>query len=73
MVNYLPNISSKYSNALIGVPGLPVKYSIYSSGIWISHELISFEEQPINRDNFGIPSDYEIITLDQFMELIKQN
>jgi hypothetical protein len=73
MVNYLPSISSKYSNALTGLPGFPVKYSIYSSGIWISHELISFEEKQINRDNFGIPSDYEIITLDELMELIQQN
>jgi len=73
MVNYLPNISSKYSNALNGLPGFPIKYSIYSSGIWFTHELISLEQRPVNRDNFGIPSDYEIITLDQFMELIKEN
>ena len=72
MVNYLPNISSKYSNALNGLPGFPIKYSIYSSGIWFTHELISLEQRPVNRDNFGIPSDHEIITLDEFMEMLQQ-
>tara|TARA_B100000508_G_C11465884_1_gene282589 strand:- start:73524 stop:74159 length:636 start_codon:yes stop_codon:yes gene_type:complete len=72
VVNYFPEVSPKYSNALDGLPGLPVKYSIYSSGIWISYELIEFEERQIDRDYFGIPSDHDIITLDQFMEMLQK-
>ncbi len=73
MVNYLPEVSSKYSNALEGIPGLPVKYSIHSNDIWITYELIEFEQKPIPRDYFGIPSDHEIITLDEFMEMLQEN
>lgn len=73
VVNYLPEISPKYSNALDGIPGLPVKYSIYSNGMWITYELIEFEQKSIHRDYFGIPSDHEIITLDEFMEMLKEN
>lgn len=72
IVNYLPEVSPKYSNALDGIPGLPVKYSIFSNGVWISYEMIEFEEKSIDRDNFGIPSDHEIITLDEFMEMLQQ-
>lgn len=73
VVNYLPEVSPKYSNALAGIPGLPVKYSIFSNGIWITYELIEFEQKPINRDYFGITSDHEIITLDEFMEMLQEN
>jgi hypothetical protein len=73
VVNYLPEVSPKYSNALSGIPGLPVKYSIYSNGVWISYELIEFEKRSIDRDYFGIPSDHEIISLDEFMEMIQKN
>lgn len=73
VVNYLPEIPAKYSNALKGIPGLPVKYSIYSNGVWIDYKLIEIEEKPIDRDRFGIPSDHEIIGLDEFIELLQQN
>lgn len=72
IMNYAPEISSKYSTALKGIPGLPVKYSIYSNDMWISYRLITFEERPLNIDLFGIPSDHKIITLDEFIELLQE-
>lgn len=72
IVNYIPEVSSKYSNALEGIPGLPVRYSIFSYGAWITYEMVLFEERKIDRDRFGIPSDHEIITLDEFMDMMQE-
>lgn len=71
VMNYLPNISPEYTDAVEGIPGLPARYSVFSSGLWVSYELITFEERKISKDLFGIPSDHEIMTLDEFMELMK--
>lgn len=72
IVNYIPEVSSKYSNALEGIPGLPVRYSIFSYGTWITYEMVLFEERKVDRDRFGIPSDHEIITLDEFMDMMQE-
>ena len=71
IMNYIEDISPKYSEAIEGIPGLPVKYSVFSKGLWMNYELISFEEREISKDKFGIPSDHEIMTFDEFMELMK--
>lgn len=71
IMNYIEDISPRYSEAIEGIPGLPVKYSVYSNGLWISYELISFEEREISKEKFGIPSNHEIITLDEFIEIMK--
>ena len=71
VMNYIEDISPRYSEAIEGIPGLPVKYSVYSKGLWITYELISFEERKISKDKFGIPSDHKIITFDEFMEIMK--
>jgi hypothetical protein len=70
-MNYLEEIPAKYSTAIDGMPGLPVNYSINSSGMWINYQLKTIEERAIDIDIFGIPSEYEIITLDEFINLIK--
>lgn len=71
IMNYIENISPKYTEAIEGIPGLPAKYSVYSNGLWITYELISFEERPVSKNKFGIPSDHEIMTFDEFMEIMK--
>lgn len=71
IMNYIQDISPRYSEAIEGIPGLPVKYSVYSKGLWMTYELISFEEREISKDKFGIPSDHEIMTFDEFMEIMK--
>lgn len=71
VMNYIEDISPRYTEAIEGIPGLPVKYSVYSKGLWITYELISFEEREISKDKFGIPSDHEIMTLDEFMKIMQ--
>ena len=70
-MNYLEGIPAKYSTAIEGMPGLPVNYSLNASGMWISYRLKAIEERSLDIDIFGIPTNYEIITLDEFIELIK--
>lgn len=70
-MNYLEEIPAKYSTAIDGMPGLPAKYSINANGTWLTYQLMSIEERPLNIDLFGIPSGYEVITLDEFIDLIK--
>src|SRR5690554_233132 len=72
VMNYHPSISPKYSTALKGIPGLPVKYTIYSNDVWMTYQLVSIEEEALSIDLFGIPSDHEIITLDEFIDLIQE-
>lgn len=71
VMNYFKDISPRYSEAIEGMPGLPVKYSVYSKGLWMTYELISFEEREISKDKFGVPSDHEIMTFDEFMEIMQ--
>ena len=71
VMNYLPEIPGKYSTAIEGMPGLPVNYSLNVSGMWVNYKLYTIEERPLSIDLFGIPSDYEIITFDEFIELIE--
>ncbi|MDX2362751.1 MAG: hypothetical protein QNK23_18215 [Crocinitomicaceae bacterium] len=65
---YLPNISSKYNNAFTDLPGLPVKYSIASRDGIIDYELVKISEYAPDRDLFGVPSDHERISFDDFLE-----
>lgn len=69
---YYPEISPKYSTAMRGMPGLPVEYSLFSSDTWFTYRLQTIEETELNIDLFGIPSDHQIITLDQFIEMIEE-
>lgn len=73
VMSYYQNISSDYSEALPGIPGLPAKYTIFSGGEYIEYEIVSIEERIIDRDLFGIPSDHRIITMKEFMELIESS
>ncbi len=72
VMNYIPEISPKYSTALKGIPGLPASYSIPTKGQWIHYQLLNIERKPLNDAFFMIPPEYEIITIDEFIELIQQ-
>lgn len=71
VMNYYPEISSKYATAFSNFPGLPVKYSIYTKGMWIQYTLKNVEKRPIDIHKFIIPKGYEKMTLDEFMKMIQ--
>jgi hypothetical protein len=71
VMNYYPTISSDYTEALPGIPGLPAKYTLYTGGEYIEYEVVSIEERKVERDLFGVPSDHRVVTMDEFMEMIE--
>lgn len=64
---YFDDVSHDYSEAIPGLPGLPVKYTLIANDELSDYELIQFEQKAMSIDFFGIPSDYKIMTMDEFM------
>lgn len=69
-VYYFEDISHDYSNAIPGVKGLPVEYSLFVNGEKLTYTLIALENKEMDKDYFGLPSDYTIITPDEFSKFI---
>ena len=65
---YLKNRSNKYLNNFEQSPGLLVKYSVVSVDGIYDYELVKISEFAPNRDLFGIPSDYQKVTINEFMD-----
>jgi hypothetical protein len=65
---YYDDISHDYSEAIPGLPGLPVKYTLIVNDELADFELIKFEQKEISIDFFGVPSDYKVMTMDEFVE-----
>lgn len=72
-MSYYPDISPKYSEAIPGIPGLPAKFTLYSKNEFIDYEMVLIEEREVSIDIFGIPNDYEIMTMDEFIKLIQED
>lgn len=68
---YYKDISHDYTNAIPGLKGLPVEYTIFVKGEKLQYKLVSIEPKPIHIDYFGIPSDYKKLSVTEFMNLIK--
>ena len=73
VMKYFTEISPVYSEALPGIPGLPAEFTLFSGGIFIDYKVISLEQKEISIDLFGIPSDYEKMTMDQFIDFIQES
>jgi hypothetical protein len=65
---YLKNFSNKYLNNFEDSPGLLAKYSLATTDGVMDYELSEIKEYTPDRDLFGIPSDYEKVTMDEFMD-----
>jgi hypothetical protein len=65
---YHPRMSADYSEAIPGIPGMPLRYALLVDGVLTTFELLELEERVIDIDFFGIPSDYERMTMDEFIE-----
>lgn len=69
---YLPSMSSKYLNNYENAPGLPIHYYVSSTDGWFEYTLIAIENQTVEKNLFGIPSDYKKVSFDQFIDEIQQ-
>lgn len=65
---YFKGYSPKIIGAFEELKGLPVKYVIPTPDALLQYELVKFSEYTPNRDLFGIPSDFEKIGFNEFMD-----
>lgn len=65
---YLKKYSREYLNNFPAIPGLLVKYSVVTPNGVMDYELVKFSQYTVNRDLFGIPSDFQKVTIDEFMD-----
>lgn len=62
-------IANKYLQVYPEVPYLAVDYSIPSHDGLTRYELVECKRETVNRDLFGIPSDYKRISFEEFLKL----
>lgn len=65
---FLPDYENKYVNTFPEIDGLLVEYYVVTFDVILKYELIRMVEYSPNHDFFGVPEDYERISLDAFMD-----
>ena len=65
---FYKKLSNKYLNTFDEVPYLPVIYYVTTYDVILKYELVRISEYTPDRDLFGIPSDYERVTFDEFID-----
>ena len=64
---YDKKISYKYNSSFPELCGLPYEYSVVTPDAVLDYHLVRISEYMPDRDLFGIPSDFERITMDEFI------
>jgi len=67
---FAKSYSNKYLEVYKDISGLAVDYYLPSNEGLIHYELKSMTPQKVNRDLFGIPSDYQKVTFDEFLHMM---
>ena len=65
---YAPTISSKYLSVLKGIKGLPLDYYIQMEYGYLHYVLESADLSPVSKSIFGIGSDYQKVSFDEFID-----
>lgn len=65
---YFKNVSANYLEGFSQFPGLLAEYYIPTADGTLKFTINHFEERKLNHDLFGIPSDFEKVTMDEFIE-----
>lgn len=65
---FAKNISNKYLEVYENIPGLAVDYYIPNEDGLIHYELTKIEEKKVERNLFGIPSDFKRVSFEEFMK-----
>jgi hypothetical protein len=69
---FAKKIDHKYLEVYPEVAGLAVDYYLPSPDGLIHYELTQLNLTPVNRDLFGVPSDYKRLTFEEFVNMISQ-
>jgi hypothetical protein len=68
---YFKNIRPDLMDIYPGIKGLPAEFYMGTVDGIVKYTLQSVENKPIDKDLFGIPSDYKKITLQEFMQYVR--
>jgi hypothetical protein len=68
---YTKKYSPKYLEVLKGIPGLPLDYYVQTEEGMYHYRLIELKEETIKKDMFGIPSDYQKVSFDDFIKSLQ--
>ncbi|MFA7273547.1 MAG: hypothetical protein WC044_06740 [Crocinitomicaceae bacterium] len=68
---YFKSIRPDILDVYPGIKGLPADYYIGTVDGIIHYSLLSIEAKPMEKELFGIPSDFKRITLSEFMEHVR--
>jgi hypothetical protein len=69
---YAKNISAKYLDAYNDFPGLPTEYYLETEDGILKYSLLKIEYTTPHYDLFGIPSNYELVTFDEFVNILTE-
>jgi hypothetical protein len=67
---FAKKLSNKYLEVYKDIPGLALDYYLPSQDGLIHYQLESFAKGAMDRDLFGIPSDFKRVTFEEFMNSI---
>ena len=67
---YFKKTSNKCNPVFEEIPGLLVKYSIVTVDGILNYEMVRYNQYTPNRDLFGIPSEFERISFNDFIEIM---
>ncbi|HLU86761.1 MAG TPA: hypothetical protein VKZ44_03330 [Taishania sp.] len=67
---YHKKISAKYIPGFDYFPGLVTSYQVHTNDGIYNHTLIAIERKKVDKDLFGIPSDYTRISMSDFVDLM---
>ena len=65
---YMKGYSKEIVNAYPEINGIPTKYSVITTDAIFDYELVKINEYTPKHDLFGIPSDFERVSFDDFMD-----
>lgn len=70
---FAKKISNKYIEVYQDIPGLALDYFLPSQNGLIHYQLVQYEVQVLDKNMFGIPSDYKKVTFEEFMSSLNKN
>lgn len=70
---FAKKINHKYLEVYPEVPGLAADYFLPSQEGLIHYQLVEIKPEPVNRDLFGIPSDYKRVSFEEFLKIYYGN
>ncbi len=70
---FAKKIPNKYIEVYQDIPGLALDYFLPSQNGLIHYKLVQYEAQVLDKNMFGIPSDYKKVTFEEFMSSLNNN